>query len=87
MSRFYSTLFLNRTLCDILEEMRKLDATKNYSALLGLIEEAQSAGNKMESKLSDIKDLATVREDAKEVEKQIKELKKELEVLKEKKSV
>lgn len=82
---FISRLYLNRTLCDILDEMRKLDATKNYSALLGLVEEAQSAGNKMEAKLSDLKDLEHLRQKAKKLEKEIKKLEKKRDRLKEKK--
>lgn len=78
---FRSYLYLNRTLCDILDEMRKLDATKNYAPLLGLIEEAQSAGNRMEAKLNDIKDLAEIRQKAKELEKKVEKKKLELKQL------
>jgi hypothetical protein len=43
----------NRTLCGVLEEMRKCYETRNFAPLLGLIEEAQTYGNRMEAKLSD----------------------------------
>ena len=43
----------NRTLCDVLEEMRKAHDTRNYSYLPGLIEEVQSYGNRMEAAIWD----------------------------------
>ncbi len=49
----------NRTLCNVLDEMRKANKTRNYSSLLGLIEEAQSMGNRMESVLFDKVDVVT----------------------------
>jgi prefoldin subunit 5 len=67
---------LSRTLCSVLEEMRKAHETRNFSYLLSLIEEAQSMGNRMEAALSDIKDLEMLR-------KEIKQAKKDLEKLKE----
>ncbi len=39
----------NRYICTVFEEMRKLDANKNYSSLLSLIEEAQILANRMEA--------------------------------------
>ena len=70
--------FLNRTLCDVLSEMRKAYETRNFSYLLGLIEEAQSMGQKMEAKLYSIRDF-------KNLEQEIKQAKKELRALTEKK--
>ena len=46
---FYDT----RTLCGVLEDMRKCYETRNFSYLLGLIEEAQTMGNRMEGALED----------------------------------
>ena len=46
----------NRFLCDVLEEMRACYKTRNFSYLLGLIEEAQTLGERMESALGDKKD-------------------------------
>ena len=46
----------NRYLCDVLEEMRKCNETRNYGMLAGLIEEAQTMGNRMEAALSEQKD-------------------------------
>ncbi len=46
----------NRTLCSVLEEMRVCYKTRNFSPLMGLIEEAQTYANRMEGKLSDVHD-------------------------------
>lgn len=46
---------VNRTMCDMLEEVRQCCKTGNYSYLPGLIEEIQSAGNRMEAALWDQK--------------------------------
>ena len=67
-------MYLNRTICDVLREMRKCCETGNYSYLPGLIEEAQSMGNKMEAKLEDVKDLKRVRENLKELHIEYNEL-------------
>jgi hypothetical protein len=74
--RFMS--YPNRTLCDVLEEMRKCNETKNYSYLEGLIEEAQSMANRMEASLSDKHDYERARKAKKEEEKNLKELKKQI---------
>lgn len=80
----------NRHLCDVLDEMRKCDEVRNYSMLKGLIEEAQVMGNRMESALSDQKDLLTVQSEYdkarrayKKLEKEYKELQKKVEELRE----
>jgi len=66
--------YLNRTLCDVLEEMRKAHETRNFSYILGLIEEAQSMGQRMEAKLNDVKDLESLRTDIKKAKKELKKL-------------
>ena len=67
---------LNRTLCAVLEEMRKLDDTKNYSILKSLIEEAQVMANRMEAALYDVKDIKKLYEDRKALRDQVKKLEK-----------
>ncbi len=47
---------LNRTMCGVLDEMRSCHKTHNYAPILGLIEEIQSMGNRMESSMQDVKD-------------------------------
>jgi len=71
---WYST---NRTLCDVLNEMRDCYKTHNFASLLGLIEEAQSMGNRMESAIGDTKDLVLMHEEWHELRKKIRELRKE----------
>jgi peptidoglycan hydrolase CwlO-like protein len=43
----------SRYVCSVLEEIRDLDKTKRYDRLLGMIEEVQTAVNRMEAKLGD----------------------------------
>ena len=72
------TLWLNRTLCDVFREIRELDNTKNYSSLLGLINEAQSMANRMEAALGDIKDYREYREKAKKAHEQYVKLQEKI---------
>lgn len=65
-------MYLIRTMCDVLLEIREMHKTHNYSYLLGLVEEAQSMANRMEAKLIQIKDIEKLDErwhEAKEKEK------------------
>lgn len=75
----------NRTLCSILEEMRKAHETRNFSYTLGLIEEAQSAANRMEAALQDKNDLEYYRRDLRDLKKEIKKLRAEKEKLEDEK--
>jgi hypothetical protein len=62
----------NRLLCDVLGEMRECVKTSNFSYLLGLIEEAQSLGNRMESKLYDMKEHDRLLDDIRDLKKKKK---------------
>ena len=73
----YFDNYPNRTLCDVLTEMRKACKTLNFSYMKGLIEEAQTLGNRMEAKLSDYKDFNYNLEQKKELEEEIKLLQKQ----------
>ena len=73
----------NRLLCAVLEEMRDCAKTLNFSYLLGLIEEAQTLGSRMEAHLYDIKDFNRLHEDIKVLKKKKKKLEKEVGVLEE----
>ena len=53
----------NRYICTVLDEMRDCIKTLNFSYLSGLIEEAQSLANRMESRLYEIKDFERLHED------------------------
>ena len=74
---------INRMMCDVLEEMRDCTKTMNFSYLLGLIEEAQSLGNRMEAKLYDIKDYERLHDDIKDLKKKKKKLEEKVEKLEE----
>tara|TARA_R110000851_G_scaffold5155_2_gene21479 strand:- start:1040 stop:1225 length:186 start_codon:yes stop_codon:yes gene_type:complete len=54
--------------------MRECTKTLNFSYLLGLIEEAQTLGNRMEAKLYDIRDYERLHEDISKLKKQKKKL-------------
>ncbi len=63
---------VNRYLCSVLDEMRECTKTLNFSYLLGLIEEAQTLGSRMETKLFEIKDFERLHEDIAKLKKQKK---------------
>lgn len=65
----------NRSICAVLDEIRDCYKTRNFSYLPGLIEEAQSMANRMESALWDQKDLERLRAETKELKSEIKDLK------------
>ena len=71
-------MYLNRTICGVFEEMRSCNETRNYSYLLGLIEEAQSMANKMESKIDLIKDFEEMKDKYKELVERKNDLKKDI---------
>ena len=71
-------MYLNRSICAVFEEMRSCNETRNYSYLLGLVEEAQSMANKMESKIDLIKDFEELKDKYKELEERKNDLKKDI---------
>ena len=73
----------NRYLCDVLQEMRECTKTLNFSYLLGLIEEAQTLGSRMEAKLFEIKDFDHLHKDIAKLKKQKKKLEDKIEELEE----
>lgn len=79
-------MYPNRTLCQVLEEMRTCCETLNFSYLKGLIEEIQVMGNRMESALYDKKDIKDMLIDKEELEKEIDQLREEIEKLKNKRN-
>ena len=64
----------NRTVCAVLDEMRKCHKTRNFAYLDSLIEEVQSLANRMEAKLWDQKDYEHMMERRDELKREIKEL-------------
>ena len=71
----------NRYLCSVLDEMRECTKTLNFSYLLGLIEEAQTLGSRMEAKLYEIKDFEHLHKDIAKLKKQKKKLEDKIEEL------
>lgn len=68
----------NRTICDIFKEMRTCVKTSNFSYLPGLIEEAQTAANRMEAALWDQYDFKRGEERYKELKKKIEDMEEKL---------
>jgi hypothetical protein len=66
----------NRTVCSVLEEMRKCFETHNYSYLPSLIEEVQTLVNRMEAALWDQKDFKYRKEEYYKLKEEVKKLKK-----------
>ena len=71
----------NRLLCAVLDEMRECVKTSNFSYMSGLIEEAQSLGNRMEARLYEMKDYDRLHEDIRVLKTKKKKLEKETEEL------
>lgn len=83
---------VNRTMCDVLDEMRKslelVDNSdiclKRHKAYMGhLIEEMQTYGNRMEAALSDVHDLKEIYKTRKKLKKEIKRLVEQRDKIKE----
>ena len=64
----------NRYVCDVLEEMRKLNESRNYGSLLGMVEEVQTLVNRMEAALGEQKDYQRWHEKAKKEKDEYKKL-------------
>jgi hypothetical protein len=76
-----SDLFIfgsDRTLCDVLQEMRKCHQTYNFGYLPGLIEEAQSMGNRMEAGLGTKQEVEHLIRILRKLKKERKQLMKEV---------
>ena len=84
--------WLNRTMCDVLKEMRDLNdkltsATVNQhkKTFAYLIEEVQSMGNRMEAALTEKGELEDIHEEWRQETKKMKKLKAEISELSQKK--
>ena len=62
-------------MCDIFTEMRSCVKTLNFSYLIGLIEEAQSAAARMEARIADMKDHKWLLRDIKDLKEKKQKLK------------
>jgi hypothetical protein len=79
----------NRYICDVIEELRTCYDTRNFSSLLGLIEECQTLANRMEASLydrADVRDyqseIRTLKQEKRTLEFDVEEKKFELEDIK-----
>lgn len=66
----------NRYVCSVLEEIRECHKTRNYSYLLGLVEEVQTLVNRMEAALGDKRDCSYYREQRSQLRDDIRKLEK-----------
>ena len=66
--------WFERSICDALDEMRRMDKVRNYASMAGLIEEVQSMANRMEAHLEGQKHYTELCTEIKKLEKKKKEL-------------
>ena len=64
----------DRTMCDVLEEMRQASKSKNYSYIDGLVEEVQSMGNRMEAGLARYGSMVQAESKVAELKSELKEV-------------
>ena len=64
----------NRYVCDVLDEIRKLNKARNYGSLLGMVEEVQTLVNRMEAALGDKAEYQRWHDKAKEEKAEYKKL-------------
>lgn len=76
------SFWINRTMCDVLSDMRKCHDTRNYSLMPGLIEEAQIMANRMESGLADHSDLKLLNDEWHTLRGKVKKLRAKVTELK-----
>lgn len=75
------TMYLNRTYCDTLEEMRSIlrtHDTRVSGILFSLVEECQVYGNRMEAALAYKDDLERLHKERKKLQKEVDALKAQL---------
>lgn len=67
----------HRYICTVLDEMRDCLKTNNFSYLHGLIEEAQMMGNRMESRIYEVKEWEELQKEIKELEAKLEKMRAE----------
>jgi regulator of replication initiation timing len=70
--------YTNRTLCDVLESMRKCYEIRDFSYLPAQIEELQYLGNRMEANLQDVKDVKDLLVERSTLKSEVFKLREEL---------
>jgi hypothetical protein len=74
-------MWLNRYLCDVIEEARKCCKTLNFSYLPSLLEEIQVMGNRMEAGLEDTKTAEHLHDKISDLKKEKNILEREIKIL------
>lgn len=69
--------YVNRTVCDILADLRKCWDTRNFSYLMGTLEELQWACSRMEANLQDVKDVKQLLEERSKLKAEVFKLRAE----------
>lgn len=70
----FRSYYPNRTVCAMLDDLRECHKTRNFSYMLGIIEEIQYSVNRMEASLWDQKDVTKLREEISKLKKEKKYL-------------
>ncbi len=73
----------NRTFCDVVEEMRNCAKNLNFGPVMGLLEELQSIGNRMEAGLGDKKQYKQVQDELPGLRSEYNKLEREIAKLRE----
>jgi hypothetical protein len=75
----------HRYVCDVLEEMRSCHKTRNFSPILGLVEEVQTMVNRLEAALNEKSDYEAWHKRVKKEKAELKKLLAETNKLRKKK--
>ena len=71
--------YLDRTICEVLEEMRVCNKTRNYGPLEAAIEEAQLMANRMENAIQKANGIKEIDASYRKAKKQLKEINEKIE--------
>ena len=74
-------MYHNRYACDVLEEIRNSIKTLNFGGLPGLVEELQTAFNRMEAALESEKEYIGIADDCKKLAKMRSKLRTQVKAL------
>jgi hypothetical protein len=70
--------YTNRTVCEILADFRKCWETRNFSYMMGILEELQWYAEVMESNLQNVKDVRELKEERHNLKAEVFALREEL---------
>jgi septal ring factor EnvC (AmiA/AmiB activator) len=72
----------SRYMCDVLDDIRKMHKTRNYSGLMGSVEQLQVMAYRMEAALGDKRTIEQYDDEAHKLKRDLKEKRRELASLK-----